>query len=74
MIPDALGMDLIFTENGPKFANAIQDGVKPRLNFKPEKLEYIYKNIKQTINDKKNTPLIGFCEDLNNIFIYVQRK
>ena len=27
VIPDALGMDLIFTENGPKFANAIQDGV-----------------------------------------------
>ena len=73
VVPDALGMDLIFTENGPKFANAIEDGVKPRLNFKPEKLEYIYKNIKQTINDKKNTPLIGFCGGPLTTFLFMFR-
>ena len=61
VIPDALGLDLIFTDNGPKFVNAIEEGIRPNLNFNPENLEYIYNNIRQTVKDKQNTPLIGFC-------------
>ena len=73
VIPDALGLDLVFTDNGPKFVNAIEEGIRPNLNFNPEKLEYIYNNIRQTVEDKQKTPLIGFCGGPLTTFLFMFR-
>ena len=37
VIPDALGLELIFTNNGPKFTNAITEINHNHLNFNPNK-------------------------------------
>ena len=45
-IPQSLGMDLEFTEKGPKFHNPLTlNAKKLELSFSPEKLEHVYQNI-----------------------------
>ena len=56
VIPDALGLELRFTKNGPKFTNALSEGSHNQLDFVPQKLDYIYTNIKKTVEKKKDTP------------------
>ena len=73
VIPDALGLELIFTKNGPKFTNAITEINHNHLNFNPEKLSYIYKNIEKTVENKKDTPLIGFCGGPLTTFLFMFR-
>ena len=41
VIPDALGLELIFTNNGPKFVNALNGKNNVVLDYKPHKLNYI---------------------------------
>ena len=73
VIPDALGLDLIFTKNGPKFTNALNNENFNHLNFDPQKLEYIYTNIKKTVENKNTTPLIGFCGGPLTTFMFMFR-
>ena len=73
VIPDALGLDLIFTKNGPKFTNALNNESFNHLNFDPQKLEYIYTNIKKTVENKNTTPLIGFCGGPLTTFMFMFR-
>ena len=73
VIPDALGLELIFTKNGPKFTDAITEINHNHLNFNPDKLSYIYKNIEKTVENKKDTPLIGFCGGPLTTFLFMFR-
>lgn len=64
VIPDAMGMDLEFTDAGPVFNKPLKGLTNPadHLVPSPEKLEYIYRNISEIIRTRPaNTPLIGFC-------------
>lgn len=64
VVPYALGMGLDFTENGPVFENPLStfDNPSKLLKPDPERLEYIYRVIRQIKLDKPdNIPLIGFC-------------
>ena len=64
VIPEALGMDLVFTDSGPKFGKALKDLSDPVSTLHPDasKLEYIYNAIDEVIKTKpSDTPLIGFC-------------
>lgn len=64
VIPYAMGMGLEFTDKGPEFDVPLvaRDNPLAALNPDPEKLNYIYEVIKQTIATKPpHIPLIGFC-------------
>ncbi len=64
VIPEALGMNLTFTSNGPMFERSLKHVNEPanELSAKPEKLEYIYATIEKILEDKPtHIPLIGFC-------------
>lgn len=64
VIPAALGMNLNFTDSGPKFDVALKELEDPSAHLKPDasKLEYIYAAIDEIIKTRpRYTPLIGFC-------------
>ncbi len=64
VIPNAMGMELEFTDAGPVFPRPLKDYKHPsqHLNPQPERLEYIYRNIETIVEQKpSNIPLIGFC-------------
>lgn len=64
VIPQALGMNLDFTDSGPRFEKALKDVSDPLSYLKADasKLEYIYKVIDKIQETKPdNVPLIGFC-------------
>ena len=64
VIPAALGMNLNFTDSGPKFDIALKEIEDPSLLLNPDatKLTYIYDAIDEIIRTKPaDIPLIGFC-------------
>jgi uroporphyrinogen decarboxylase len=64
VIPEALGMELNFTDSGPRFGVALKDVSDPMSMLKPDasKLNYIYDVIDEIHRTKpEGTPLIGFC-------------
>ncbi len=64
VIPNAMGMELEFTDHGPVFNKPLKGLSHPvnHLTPAPEKLEYIYRNIEEIIRQRpSNIPLIGFC-------------
>ena len=64
VIPVALGMQLNFTDSGPKFEVALKELADPASTLKPDasKLSYIYEAIDEIIRTKPaDIPLIGFC-------------
>ncbi len=64
VIPQAMGMDLNFTNKGPVFENPIKNMDLPLKHFisKPQKLDYIYDVIDKIVETKPaDIPLIGFC-------------
>jgi len=64
VIPAALGMDLKFTDSGPKFDVALKELTDPVAHLKPDasQLNYIYDAIDEIIRVKPpEIPLIGFC-------------
>ena len=64
VIPAALGMNLNFTDTGPKFEVALKDLDDPTVLLNPDssKLDYIYDAIDEIIRTKPaDIPLIGFC-------------
>mgnify|MGYP001176370434 FL=1 len=75
VIPKALGLNLEFTPNGPKFHNALDDQIKSEiLKFEPEKLKYIYQNIKEIKFQRPHTPLIGFCGGPLTTLLFMFRR
>ena len=64
VIPEALGMELTFTDSGPRFATALKDVSDPMSIIKADasKLHYICEVIDEIHRTKPSgTPLIGFC-------------
>ncbi len=64
VIPAALGMNLNFTDSGPKFDIALKELADPSAHLHPDasKLTYIYDAIDEIIRTKPaDIPLIGFC-------------
>lgn len=64
VIPEALGMDLVWTDSGPRFPKPLSQFDKPSaaLGENLGRLDHIYKAI-DAIHETKpdGTPLIGFC-------------
>ena len=74
VIPESLGMNVDFKNTGPEFKKLL-DINNLNLNFESKKLNYIYKNIKQTkIDLKKNIPLIGFCGGPLTVFLFMLKR
>ena len=64
VIPNAMGMELQWTDKGPVFPKPLSQFEKPveQLQAQPQKLEYIYAVIDEVLRRRpENTPLIGFC-------------
>ena len=64
VIPEAMGMEVSFTDNGPRFNDPLKNFEKPSSYLRPEpyKLDYIFE-VMDEINRNKpvDIPLIGFC-------------
>ncbi len=74
VIPEALGMVLNFTNNGPSFKKPLLKfkNFLNVLNFRPEKLEYIYEVIRNVNAIKpKHCPLIGFAGGPLTVLCYM---
>lgn len=74
VIPQALGLDLEFTDKGPVFQTPLLKHSHPEnaLNPQPEKLEHIYQAIDLIINQKpEDVPLIGFCGGPLTVLLYM---
>ena len=75
VIPKALGLQLEFTNLGPKFNNALNHDIDTKkLSFDPTKLEYIYNNIKEIKKQRPDTPLIGFCGGPLTTLLFMFRR
>ena len=64
IIPNALGLDLEFTDKGPIFKNPlnIKDFDFSNLSLNENILKHVYENINQVKADLNNNfPLLGFC-------------
>ena len=61
-IPAAMGMQLEWTERGPRFPHPLAKSSQPlnRLNIQADKLNHVYKAI-DCIVEQSHVPLIGFC-------------
>lgn len=76
VIPEALGMELTFSDSGPRFATALKDLNNPMSSLKADssKLKYIYDVIDEIQKTKPaNTPLIGFCGAPFTTFCYMMQ-
>ena len=74
VIPEALGMNLEWTEKGPKFTEPLFQFENPsaRLNADPEKLNHVYAAIDEYHNQNDvDAPLIGFCGAPFTTFCYM---
>lgn len=74
VIPEALGMDLIFTDKGPRFTSPLNENPNTILDmeFSPDRLNHIYDAIEildQRLSDDKT--LIGFCGAPLTVFCYM---
>ncbi len=61
-VPTALGMEIEWTDHGPKFPQPLcsVDNPSKFLKIQPEKFHHVYKAIDIVVKNKK-VPLIGFC-------------
>lgn len=73
IIPESIGMNLEFTDNGPKFHNPISDKDANNLSFDGSKLNHVYDNIKEIKKNEPKTPLIGFCGGPLTTFLFMFR-
>ena len=71
-IPMAMGMEIEWTEHGPRFPHPLVSYQHPlkHLNVQPEKLDYVYKAIDNVANQGR-VPLIGFCGAPLTILCYM---
>ncbi len=61
-IPMAMGMELEWTEQGPRFPKPLAHYQHPlrHLNLQPARLDYVYAAIDEVVR-RSHVPLIGFC-------------
>lgn len=61
-IPMAMGMDIEWTEKGPRFTHPLANYQHPlkHLSVQPERLDYVYRAINLVV-EQSHVPLIGFC-------------
>lgn len=61
-VPTALGMEIEWTDHGPKFLKPLctEQNTSPSLKFEAEKFEHVYQALDIAAREK-NVPLIGFC-------------
>lgn len=61
-IPMAMGMDIEWTEKGPRFTHPLANYQHPlkHLSVQPERLDYVYRAINLVV-EQSRVPLIGFC-------------
>jgi uroporphyrinogen decarboxylase len=74
IIPEALGMDLKFTDKGPVFDLPLRDGQKQLASLKADssKLEHVYKALDIIKKQKpEDVALIGFCGAPFTTFCYM---
>ena len=74
IIPEALGMDLKFTDKGPIFDNPLQDAKHQLSSLKADssKLEHVYKALDIIKKQKpEDVALIGFCGAPFTTFCYM---
>ena len=76
VIPQALGMDLQFLDEGPRFPSPLcelaSSDVMSHLIYNPYALSYVYKTIQKIKEIKpKDVPLIGFCGAPLTVFLYM---
>ena len=74
VIPEAMGMNLEFTDKGPRFDHPLKSMKDPltALSPDPEKLQPVYNAIDAIIASKpKDIPLIGFCGAPLTTFLYM---
>ena len=76
VIPEAMGMELEFTDKGPRFNIALKNIKDPLafLDANPKKLQPVYNAIDAVMATKSaETPLIGFCgAPLTTLFYMIQ--
>jgi uroporphyrinogen decarboxylase len=74
VIPEALGMNLKFTDKGPIFDTPLQDAANQLTSLQPDssKLEHVYKALDIIKQQKPNdVALIGFCGAPFTTFCYM---
>jgi uroporphyrinogen decarboxylase len=74
VIPEALGMNLKFTDKGPVFDAPLQDAARQLASLQPDssKLEHVYKALDIIKKQKPNdVALIGFCGAPFTTFCYM---
>ena len=61
-VPIAMGMEIEWTERGPRFLNPLAEHKHPQdsLSIQPERLNYVYEAIDKVV-EQSHVPLIGFC-------------
>lgn len=76
VVPEALGMSLKFTNDGPVFGAPLHTYSEPlkQLQKDMSKLDHVYAAIDEIIKTRPaNTPLIGFCGGLLTTFCFMFR-
>ena len=72
IVPESLGLELEFTNLGPKFHNPVN--VDTDLVIDYSNFDHVYDNIKEVIKNKpKDIPLIGFCGGPLTTFLFMFR-
>ncbi|MBF0244270.1 MAG: uroporphyrinogen decarboxylase [Planctomycetes bacterium] len=74
VIPEGLGMDLEFTDSGPRFDSPLKDRATPAdsLRVEPARLDHVYAAIDEIRRLKPaDIPLIGFCGGPLTVFCYM---
>lgn len=71
-IPMAMGMDIEWTEKGPRFAHPLASYQQPlkHLSIQPERLDNVYRAIDLVV-EQSHVPLIGFCGGPLTILCYM---
>lgn len=76
VVPQALGMQLDFTDHGPVFGTPLHRAANPLAGLKADasKLEHVYRAIDRIVATRNpNTPLIGFCGAPLTVFCFMFR-
>ena len=72
IVPESLGLELEFTNLGPKFHNPVNEDTNLVIDY--SNFDHVYDNIKEVIKNKpKDIPLIGFCGGPLTTFLFMFR-
>ena len=76
VVPQALGMELTFTDHGPVFGTPLHLSANPLAELKPDtsKLDHVYRAIDRIVATRQpGMPLIGFCGAPLTVFCFMFR-